>query len=410
MENTLKKNLNKFKFLIFTFPLFLISGPLIPEILIFLSIMFLKLYYSYFKKNNIYKNQINFCLILWFALIFCSFSSEYLMISFEKSLLFVRFFLFIFFLIFLFEYFQESLLKIYEYLKLILIGLIVDSFFQYIFGFNLIGLENKFRLSSFFGDEHILGSYLSKFYGLFLCLSFIKGNKDNLFLNKKNLYKHIIILVSVYTIIILTGERSAFVLINLIIVFFLFLKKKTRNFGYVIIFLIILVNFSIYNLNNSYKVRFGENFYKQTIIDISDRKFFPRDYSGYFNTSLEIFKSNIVSGSGIRTFRYECKKFEDIFNNSCNNHPHNYYFEILSETGLVGIFFFICFLIYFLKNLFLFKHEYFLSYLNLYILLLFQPFMTTGSFFNNWNLCLNSFIIAIVLYSNKKIHINNQTQ
>ena len=45
-------------------------------------------------------------------------------------------------------------------------SLIVDGYFQYFFGKNLFGyaLYNDYRVSSFFGSELILGSYLARFF------------------------------------------------------------------------------------------------------------------------------------------------------------------------------------------------------------------------------------------------------
>ncbi len=61
--------------------------------------------------------------------------------------------------------------------------MIVDGYFQYFFGKNLFGYElfNAYRVSSFFGSELILGSYLARFFpllfGVFIFLDQIKKNK-----------------------------------------------------------------------------------------------------------------------------------------------------------------------------------------------------------------------------------------
>jgi O-antigen ligase len=274
-------------------------------------------------------------------------------------------------------------------------------------------MKYEVRLSSFFGDELILGSYLSKIYALFIVLNFYQNNNDNLFINKKKLFKHVLIFSLVYLIILLTGERAAFIFINLFIIIFLFLKKNTRFIGYCFIIVAITSCSLLFNLNEGLKARFVDNFKIQSKIDIKNNKFFPRDYAGFFQTSLEIYESNKIIGSGVRTFRYECNKYQDIISNSCNNHPHNYFFEILSETGSIGILLFIIFILYFFKNFIKYsiscKNQNYLAYINLYIILLFQPIMTTGSFFNNWNLCLNSFLISIAVYSNCKKGIHKFT-
>ena len=53
-------------------------------------------------------------------------------------------------------------------------SLIIDGYIQYFFGKNLFGIElyKDYRVSSFFGSELILGSYLARFFpilfGLFI--------------------------------------------------------------------------------------------------------------------------------------------------------------------------------------------------------------------------------------------------
>ena len=42
----------------------------------------------------------------------------------------------------------------------------------------------------------------------------------------------------------------------------------------------------------------------------------------------------------------------------CSTHPHNIYLEIISETGTIGILFFIYFLINFIKSSKLFSKKY----------------------------------------------------
>ena len=47
--------------------------------------------------------------------------------------------------------------------------LILDGFLQYFSGENILGwkIQNDGRVSSFFGDEKILGSYLSRLWPIF---------------------------------------------------------------------------------------------------------------------------------------------------------------------------------------------------------------------------------------------------
>ena len=87
------------------------------------------------------------------------------------------------------------------------------------------------------------------------------------------------------------------------------------------------------------------NYSKYNIIPY---KFFDTQWGAHVLTALEMFKNNIFLGSGFGSFRFECHKYDKIDSLSridrCSTHPHNIYFEILSELGLIGFVFFLIFL------------------------------------------------------------------
>ena len=61
-------------------------------------------------------------------------------------------------------------------------------------------------------------------------------------------------------------------------------------------------------------------------------------HSKLIDTSIEIFQSNIIFGTGFRTFRFACRELESTSNEFlCSTHPHNLYFEVLSDLGLLGL-------------------------------------------------------------------------
>ena len=60
----------------------------------------------------------------------------------------------------------------------------MDGFYEYFFGQNIFGWSNPetSRISSFFGDEYILGSYLSRLWPIFFGISIIYfKEKEKLF-------------------------------------------------------------------------------------------------------------------------------------------------------------------------------------------------------------------------------------
>ena len=136
-------------------------------------------------------------------------------------------------------------------------------------------------------------------------------------------------------------------------------------------------------------------------------------------------------GGGIKNFRYYCHhrknsdhnwfiKNNNIDKNStfvCNMHPHNYYLEILTETGLIG---FIIVLSIFIATLYLtFFKKYFsrptIQFNNIIIPFLFLfiaeifPLKSTGSFFTTGNTTYLFLIMAILIaLARKDISIENK--
>ena len=148
--------------------------------------------------------------------------SEYILYSLKTSVTHIRFIFFVgsVFLI------RNELLKSK---KILLIAFIlpvfvvsVDIIFQSIFGFNTIGMStwDPGRNSSFFGDEFISGSYLTRMLplSLFYFYFFLE--------EKKNLSAKLILLFFVVVVncaVFLSGERTAFlltILLNIYLIMF----------------------------------------------------------------------------------------------------------------------------------------------------------------------------------------------
>ena len=69
------------------------------------------------------------------------------------------------------------------------------------------------------------------------------------------------------------------------------------------------------------------------------------DYLCLFESAFKIFFDNSLFGVGLKNFREVC----DMVGRVCSSHPHNLYFELLSETGLIGLSIFVIFIILFEK-------------------------------------------------------------
>ena len=144
-------------------------------------------------------------------------------------------------------------------------------------------------------------------------------------------------------------------------------------------------------------------------VNIKYSSFLDSRYGAHFLTSYEIFKDHYIIGSGIKTFRKACenKKYENIKSKysfaRCNTHPHNFYLEILSESGGVIFISFIVFMGTILIRLFQKyikdKNPITVASLGLYFVL-FWPIQTTGSFFSTFNGVFYFIGLAVIFLSN----------
>ena len=260
----------------------LVLGPAIPDfIIITSSILFLifKVKNFNFKK---YKNYIFSFLIFYFLIIISSLLSDYLLWSLKSSLFYLRFFLY--FLVI--SYLVSNYIFIFKYLLLIIfvtfVLLFIDTLFQFIFKFNLIGFsvkEGSHRIASFFNDEYILGSYILRIFPIILfCISLFKLSKN---------YQNIIVFGVFFItglIIILSGDRTPLLLFLIYLSLYFIISDNKKNIS--IVFVIFVIFFSsIIFTNSNIKKRLVD----QTILELglSDKK------PGYFFEKKGFFFSHL---------------------------------------------------------------------------------------------------------------------
>ncbi len=294
----------------------------------------------------------------------------------------------------------------------------LDIFYQFKFGEDIFGfkpLEGSRKLSGPFGDELIAGSYIQRF---FLFSFFIIP----LFYNSKEKYLKIFIsfLLLVFTIgLIFSGNRMPFILFLFIIFLFFIFQHQFRKFLIVTFLFASLIFTILYNFNEKVYHNF-HNFYERvnsiiTIVienDYSNPK--APDHIKEFVTFYDTWKMNKYLGGGIKNFRWYCHHRQPGMSSKtgfiCNMHPHNYYLEILTETGLVGltlivIIFIITLRLTLQKILFskrtLTNQYTFLPFLLLFIAEIF-PLKSTGSFFTTINTTYLFLIMGIMIGLTRK--------
>ena len=399
---------------------------------------------------------------------------EYIhLIRLTKSILFFRFFLMLI-IVYLLNEFNILNFK-YFFLSAALFPILIslDIIYQYVFGFNIVGLkrEGTMHNSGFFDDELIAGSFVQRFsFFSILFTALVLKNKYNV------KYILIPIIISILGLgILFSGNRMPFILFIFgLFLFFLFDMKVKKIITVGLIGLFIL--FKFFTSSNEVIRNYYESFlgFPKTILMIVLKDVAKKNseeayemegkptiantvnISGFqqriFLTAIETWKQNKIFGNGIKSFRIDCGKsavvdfsssqklkdrkvkgistmwppdspdinlsedFDPLKKNLlCSGHPHNYYLEILTETGIVGLFFTSILALLFV--VFIFKNFKFLKGKNLGDFILFAavislildlfPFKSSGSLFTTNNATYLILISSIILGYKKLLKIKN---
>lgn len=384
------------KIIISSITLLLITGPFLSDFLVsFSSIIFLSLC---IYKNNFKYLSVKPVFIFFIFCLYCSlvslFFAEYLFRSIKSSLFYFRIGLFACLIWYLIDN-EEKFLKYFYYILLICFtSLVVDGYIQFFFGKDLLGYPPilGYRISAFFGDEAILGSYLSRLFPLFFALFVIKEK------TRSDIFLFGILFVLVEILIFLSGERTAFGFLNISTLFIILFTKNYKKFRAMTL-VVAMIGITIISLNNS---SYSQRMINETIrnfgfIKASTEKFiFTAVHDSHIRTAFNMFKEKPITGQGPKMFREICHKPEFAEGiRPCTTHPHNFYVQLLAETGIIGfsfLFSLFCYVFYaslkqfisLLKNR---KKNYLTDYqvcLLSAILISIWPFSPNGSFFNNW--------------------------
>jgi O-antigen ligase len=338
----------------------LVSGPFLPDLMLsILSIYFLifcirNKYYEKFK-NVYFLIFVAFCSIITIS----SLLSDYVLFSLKSSLFYIRIGIFALLISYLIDKNKKIINYFYYSFLLTYLILIFDGYYQYFFEENIVGIKlyHPSRVSSFFGDELIMGSFLSRTLPLFIALFFIKKKK------LIEIYSFPILLILLVNLTIFSGERASllFLLLSLCLILALITKyRKIRIYLFVLLF----ISLSTLFMNDS-KIfdRYVNSVTKSIGLKENKINLFSPEHESLFLTAWNIFLDNPILGSGPKTFRLECKNpayATGIM--PCQTHLHNFYLQILAETGFSGFLFLIG---TFLLTIFSLIKHFFLRYLKI---------------------------------------------
>ena len=148
---------------------------------------------------------------------------------------------------------------------------------------------------------------------------------------------------------ICSGERVSifYFITSLCLLIFVFETKLINK----IILILTAVTFLTLVIINSETVK------KRLIINTLERinqeklYIYSVDHHNHIIAAYKIFKENILFGSGVKMFRKICVERYKVNEFSCTTHPHNLIMQFLSETGILGLLFYLFSLFYIIFKL-----------------------------------------------------------
>jgi hypothetical protein len=381
----------------------LILGPFFSDLIVSLSSLVFLIYvfkyklFFYFKK----KPLIIFFIFCIYCILVSIFVAKDIFLSFKSSLFYFRIGVFSCLIWCLIEQNKKILTYFYYLLVISFFALIVDGYIQFFTGTNTLGfLIQESRISSFFGDELIMGSYLSRLFPLLFALFIVKEKK------KFELYSAILFFTLLSGLVLISGERAAFFFYFLSFIFIIIFMNRYAKLKIALLvcslIFIIIINLIFDQVKNRMLSEPKNNITKFII--------FTPAHDSLIRTAYNMFLDKPLVGHGPKMFRVICKDEKYATGMyPCMTHPHNFYVQLLAETGIIGFSFLFSAFAYVmycayrqLKSMVLRQKKYLTDYqvcLLAGILITVWPITTNGNFFHNWLMIVYSLPVGFYLHS-----------
>lgn len=392
----------------FIFPISFLTGPFLPDfLLVIISLIFIYLFFrdKLFSFGNQTFNKISL-LFIFHIIISGVFSLDPYssLIDFGGPIFYFRNFIFIIAMTYFFksEKFVIPVISLSLFISILFV--LIDSYYQSIFGSNLFGMTTKDqnRLTGIFGKEQILGHYLSYVFPIFISLYIFVIKK----IDKPKQYFLFIFTLLVLVLSFLSGDRTGFLKLLLFVFSIGFIVKDLRKLFLGLILILGFISMLLINFNEKSKMRFDN-----TLTDISNNRTMLPISPGHeeiFYINYNLFLDFPLLGAGPQMFRVLCPKFPKyrLNNDGCTTHAHNYYFQILAELGILGLSFLIFFYLFLIKsfvvNLLKNREDYPLLLSNIHLIILYLPFISHFNFYNNWVNPTIALSISVFLFLQKQ--------
>ncbi len=314
-----------FSLILYLLPLFLVIGPAIADISISILAIYAIFVTFFFKKWKLHYTKLSAIIFIFNIIILLSSSiSISPNLSFHSSLFYLRFYFFFIAIVYLINENKNFIRLFFWFFSILLILIILDGFYQFYFGLNILGnpLINN-RVSGFFGSELKLGSYLSRLTPIYFSLLYVLYSKKNYF-DQIN----ILSLLLFFIIILLSGERvSIFINIIFSAVYLIFLyssKIKKITFSF---FAILLIFLAVLFINNELRTR---------ILNLSYSQVFLSSSNDHVLTNSPIIRSRNIYISN-KNENYTNNKYDDLRINTVLENCINTHSPCLNEKDLINL-------------------------------------------------------------------------
>lgn len=329
-------------------------------------------------------------IIFWFISILSSLMSSEVMKSLAVSISWIRFPLY--------ACAAQVMFGEYKYFRIamlisMIIGMVMMTF---ILSLEAI-IEPKDRLSWPYGDL-IPGGYLAKAVLPATIILFA------LVAHQFNKFSAIILSILLWSmgVTIIVGERIHMIIRFSAALLSIFTFKFNKIIASMLCLIFVILGSLTFYMIPSVYYRFGSYFYNDNPLFN-----FQSSYWDVWNTGIAAFQLYPIIGIGPGNIRHLChEKLAVILVDTsvCSNHPHQYYFQIAGETGIIGLLAAISMIILIIQHCWRSRNQPSSSIIIRAIgatafitpLAIFFPIQSTGNFFGQWS---NLFIWVAVGYA-----------